>query len=185
MSLEDFEFAEVKEGHRYELSRGVLVGSHVPDPVHGAQIEAIHIRIGAYYLNLPDRISFMAAGSDCKLLVWDTESERHPGLAIYKTPKPRGRNPWRTWTPEIVIEVVSLSSKVRDYVEKREDYWHLGVKEYWIVDAERREMLVLRRQRGKWAERIVQENECYSTRLLPGFGLELAPVFAAADAAQG
>src|SRR5438094_8801150 len=61
-------------------------------------------------------------------------------------------------------------------------YWHLGVKEYWIVDHERRAMLVLRRGRKKWSEQIVKEDETYTTKLLPGFALDLAAVFARSEA---
>jgi len=70
-------------------------------------------------------------------------------------------------------------------VEKRRDYSHLDLKEYSTADANRRQTSVLRRHRRKWAEKTVKESETYSTRLLPGFVLELAPIFAAADAAQG
>src|SRR5205823_9504071 len=185
MSLDDFEFAEVKEGYHYELSRGVIVVSDVPDLVHFAQYGALRDQLARFKLDHPNRIYNFGGGAECKLLMPDTESERHPDLVIYRTPPPRADNPWRVWIPDIVIEIVSLSSEVRDYVEKREDYWHLGVKEYWIVDANRREMWVLRRQRRKWAEKRVKETETYSTRLLPCFVLELAPIFAAADAALG
>jgi hypothetical protein len=47
----------------------------------------------------------------------------------------RNRTLWRSWTPDLVIEVVSESSRDRDYTEKRDEYWSLGVMEYWIVDA--------------------------------------------------
>ena len=34
---------------------------------------------------------------------------------------------------------------MRDYVEKREEYLALGVKEYWIVDAGKQQIVILRR----------------------------------------
>src|SRR5437588_1918932 len=119
MSLDDFEFVEVKEGYRFELSRGVIVVSDIPDPVHFVQYDVIRDQVVSYKLDHPDRIRNVGGGSECKLLMPETESERHPDLAIYKTPVPRVENPWRIWIPEIVIEIVSLSSEVRDYVEKR------------------------------------------------------------------
>ena len=70
---------------------------------------------------------------------------------------------------EIVIEVVSPSSVHRDYDEKPDEYLQFGILEYWIVDAEKQQVLILRRSRGKWAERIVRPGELYQTRLLPGF----------------
>jgi hypothetical protein len=47
----------------------------------------------------------------------------------------------------------------------------------------RQEPLVLRRSRGLWVGRVVRPGEVYRTRLLPGFELDCATVFAAANAA--
>src|SRR6202035_267470 len=130
-------------------------------------------QIIAYQFANPGMIALIAGGMDCKLLVGDLESERHPDLAVYKTMPPRGENLWSRWLPELVIEVVSLSSQQRDYVEKREEYLALGIKEYWIIDADRQEMLALRRVRGKWKGTVVTRGEKYETPLLPGFSLDL------------
>ncbi len=77
--------------------------------------------------------------------------------------------------------MVSPSSRHRDYVEKREEYLAFGVHEYWIFDADKQEMLVLRRSRGRWAERVVRPPDVYRTRLLPGFEFACGPVFEAAE----
>src|SRR5438309_1997652 len=84
MSLADFEFAEVKEGYRYELERGVLIVSDVPNPPHLAQIDVIRDQLTSYKVAHRGRIHRLAGGSDCKLLVEGQESERHPDLAVYK-----------------------------------------------------------------------------------------------------
>jgi len=103
-------------------------------------------------------------------------------VAIYLTAPPE-EDLWSTWVPEIVIEVVSLGSELRDYVEKREEYLVFGVREYWIVDAEKQEVLVLRRSGGRWKPRTVKATDVYRTPLLPGFELVVAAVIQAADAA--
>ena len=36
--------------------------------------------------------------------------------------------------PDWVIEIVSLSSRMRDYLQKANLYMNNGVREYWIVD---------------------------------------------------
>jgi Uma2 family endonuclease len=55
------------------------------------------------------------------------------------------------------------------------------VPEYWVVDADRQEVLVLRRSRGRWVERVVRPPEVYRNRLLPGFELACGLVFQAAQ----
>jgi Uma2 family endonuclease len=185
MSLEDFDHAEVEEGHLYELGRGVIVVSDVPDVRHLAQVDTIRQQLYAYRAIHPDVIHRLAAGSECKLLVRPLESERHPDLAMYKTPPPPDPDYWATWVPELVVEVVSPGSGERDYGEKREEYLLFGVREYWVVDAGREEILVLRRAKGRWTERVVRPPRMLRTRLLPGFELDVAGVFAAARAAGG
>ncbi|MGE3808888.1 MAG: Uma2 family endonuclease [Gemmataceae bacterium] len=94
----------------------------------------------------------------------------------HRCPRPRrcGPNGCLNWS----------GSEERDYVLKREEYLDFGVREYWIVDADRREVLVLRRRGQQWTERVVAEKERYTTKSLPGFKLDVAAIFRAADRAS-
>src|SRR5207302_2663252 len=108
----------------------------------------------------PGRITRIGHGSDCKILVAGLESERHPDLAVYKTAPPReDATVWRAWIPEVIIEIVSRDSGTRDYDEKREEYLRIGVRDYWIIDADRREVLALYRHGGRWRETVVGPGE--------------------------
>jgi Uma2 family endonuclease len=178
MRLKDFEHAQVQEGYVYELGRGLIVVSDVPKPHHLIQIDSILQQLTMYQVANPASIFCIAGGSDCKILASEFESERHPDLAIYQTPPPEEDDPWSYWIPEIVIEVVSLSSKVRDYKEKPEEYLAFGVREYWIFDASKTEMRVLRRSGGRWNQRIIRPPTIYRTGLLPGLEFDCKQVFA-------
>lgn len=180
MSLAEFEHAEAQEGRLYELGRGVIIVSDVPGPRHLMQLNAIRRQLHAYDLEHPGRIHTIASGSDCKILLADLESERHPDVALYKNPPPEGDDFWASWIPEIVLEVISPGSEQRDYVEKREEYLRFGVREYWIVDAQREEVLILRRSGGRWVERILRPPDAYRTRLLADFEFRCDLVFEAA-----
>lgn len=180
MTLEEFESAERQEGHLYELGRGVVQVTDVPGIPHLNQMQEIQRQIYRYNLSNPGVIYAVATGSDCKILLDDLESERHPDLSIYKSPPPDAENVWNEWIPEIVIEVVSPSSVHRDYNEKRDEYLQFGIREYWIFDADRQQMLVLRRSRGKWAERVLRPGETYETPLLPGMKFDCGAVLKAA-----
>ena len=65
----------------------------------------------------------------------------------------------------------------RDYTEKRDEYGTLGVKEYWIVDAKLKQVLVLRRGRSRWTETTLAPADACETKLLPGFKLPCQAVF--------
>jgi hypothetical protein len=182
MSLKRFEFAEVQDGHIYELARGIVIVSDVPAFSHMRQVSTIRRRLMRYQDNHPDRIYEILGTMECKLLVWDFESERHPDLAIYCAPPPikRRRELWRRWLPEVALEVVSPRSVDRDYMEKREEYWTLGIKEYWIVDAGCERILVLRRGRNQWIQKELKRGDTLETKLLPGFKLACDEIFDAA-----
>jgi Uma2 family endonuclease len=173
MSLKRFEFMKVEDGFVAELARGYLVGAEVANSPHGLRIGLIRDYLGHYKIEHPGVIHATMGSQECKLLIPEWESERHPDLSIYLT-RPDGpldRYLWRTWIPELVIEVVSESSRDRDYTQKREEYWTLGVKEYWIVDAELQRILVLRHGRSQWTEKTLGPDDSCETKLLPGFKL--------------
>ena len=181
MSLDEFDRAEGREGYRYELSRGIITVSDIPDLDHQAQVANTYEQFVLYSAAHRGMVYRVVEGSSGKILLADLQSERHPDLLLYKSrPLDRG-NVWATWVPDLVIEVVSPSSRQRDYEQKPQEYLDFGVSEYWIIDYEKREMLVLRRSAGRWVRRVVKEHEAYEPKLLPGLRFELGPVFAAAD----
>ena len=182
MTLEQFDRAQGVAGSLYELSGGVVTVIEVPNRRHLVQMNAVKRQIHAYDGTCPGQIDSIATGSECKIRLAESKSERHPDLAIYKTPMPSGDDPWSRWVPEIVVEVVSAGSKRRDYVEKREEYLEFGVQEYWILDFEKRRMLVLRRAGDEWKELVVRPPELYETGLLPNLHFDCQAVFGAAAA---
>lgn len=180
MSLDEFDLAEAQEGHLYELNKGVIEVSNVPVPNHGRMVGEIRTQFVLYEVAHPGVIDYMSGGSDAKLLIGESQSERHPDWLVYLTPAPlEGNAAWSVWIPEIVIEVVSESSAKRDYEDKPAEYFEFGVKEYWIVDPLKNIMTVLTRWRGmQWQTKVVKASQKYSTVLLPGFSPNLKAVFA-------
>lgn len=177
MSLADFEHAD-GDGRLYELSRGVVTFMDVPNRRHFRPLDNLREEVSAYRRAHPGRIHAILGGLDCKLVVPDLESERHPDLCLYLTPEPEIEDSsiWREWLPEIVVEIVSFGSEWRDHMEKRDEYLAIGVKEYWIIDVAKQEMHVLRRRGGRWTEKVLGPADVCTTRLLPGFELPCAAV---------
>jgi Uma2 family endonuclease len=182
MSLEEFGEAEGQDGRVYELSRGIVTKVEVPNKRHMLLVAAIRDQLQSYKGLNPGIIQVIAAGNECKLVISALGSERHPDLAVYLTPPPEVEDErfWVRWVPELVIEVVSPRSRTRDYDEKPEEYLRAGVKEYWIVDGERRELTVLRRSRRRWINTTVSPPVIHRTRLLPGLHFSIAAILDAA-----
>jgi len=55
---------------------------------------------------------------------------------------------WIEGAPELVVEIVSSVSKTKDFIVKRELYERSGVKEYWIIDPETKEVVLLENDNG-------------------------------------
>ncbi|HEY3787633.1 MAG TPA: hypothetical protein VGL71_02205, partial [Urbifossiella sp.] len=78
MSLKAFEFAEVEEGFVAELARGYLVVSEIANLPHGLQIAFIRDHLGFYRLQNSGVIHATLNAMECKLLIPEWDSERHP-----------------------------------------------------------------------------------------------------------
>ena len=180
MSLDDFDRAEAREGHLYELSRGIITVSDVPGKKHFRQVHAIKQQLYTYAAARPEVVRMIGGGGECKMLVPPYESERHPDVAVYKTDPPDTQDIWSIWVPEVVVEVVSPGSEKRDYEEKPPEYLAFGVTEYWIVDAEKQQFTLMQRSGGRWLSRTLSAADTHNPRPLTGFDLQLAPIFAAA-----
>src|SRR4051794_21252029 len=103
MSLDEFDLAQAQPGYLYELGRGVVVVSDVPGPLHFALFTALRRQLAAYDLAHPGTIYGIGGGGECKILLPDFESERHPDISVYKTVPPASRKLWARWVPEVVV----------------------------------------------------------------------------------
>ena len=80
--------------------------------------------------------------------------------------------------PDLVIEILSPSTAQLDKKQKRRIYARAGVKELWVVDP-----LLLQIQRYDFARdtakpvQLLEEDETFSTPLLPGLTLAAAEIF--------
>jgi Uma2 family endonuclease len=82
--------------------------------------------------------------------------------------------------PDLVIEILSPSTRRTDEITKRKLYERFGVQEYWVVDPELDAIKVYRRTAERFekiAELSVEQREVLTTPLLPKWSIPLADVF--------
>lgn len=80
--------------------------------------------------------------------------------------------------PDLVVEVLSPSSDVRDRKVKRDLYARHGVPEHWIVDPDARTVEALVLRDGAYALlAIFEAGDVVDTETLPGLKLPVARVF--------
>ena len=178
MEADEFDRAEFVEGSRYELIRGVLVVSPIPLEAERDPNEEL-----GYWLRL-----YKEANPEGRILdktlsehtVITGENRRRVDRILWTG---LGRLPTREDVACILAEFVSEGKRSwqRDYVEKRDEYLALGVKEYWIFDRFKRTLTVYSKQGKRSKSRVATETDVYTTPLLPGFQLPLAKLLALAD----
>ena len=180
MTPEEFDAIEdYDDCYTYELVHGVLVVNPIPLAGEVGPNEFLGARLLAYQeyhaqgkwldATLPERYVRVSNGRRiADRVIW-------AGL---------GRMPIeREDPPTIAVEFVSQAKRdrVRDFEEKLAEYPLAEVKEYWIIDRFQRQMYAYRFHGRKRLPFITSETGTYSTPLLPGFELALAPILRCAD----
>jgi Uma2 family endonuclease len=80
--------------------------------------------------------------------------------------------------PDLAVEILSPSTARRDRGVKVDAYRENGVREYWLVDPATRTVAVIDLEgRGPRSGTVVERGTVPSL-VLPGLGLEVAPLFA-------
>jgi Uma2 family endonuclease len=92
--------------------------------------------------------------------------------------------------PDLVIEILSPSTAAHDEKVKLQLYLEAGVREYWIVDPERKLVRVHTLHDGLYTVTVYGEDDEAPVLVLPGCVIKLKDVFAeenppAGDAAEG
>lgn len=180
MASEEFDaIEEWDEHHNYELIHGVLVVAPI----------ALEAEVGPNEMLGHWRLSHEEHHPEGKTLngklperhVRTADSRRRADRLIW-TGLDRPLRP-REDVPTIVVESVSAGKRDRhqDYVQKRQEYLALGIKEHWIIDRFQRTLTVWRTAPSGAEEQVVSEGEIYMTGLLPGFELPLAQLLGVAD----
>lgn len=138
------EFIELEEDDLRELIDGQLVEIEVPTKTHERIVAAL-IGLLVHWSWLTDAGQVLASGYRLKI---DESRGVMPDIQFYRRDNlPEGQEKGlEEGRPDLVIEVVSPSSRSKDNVRKLHDYAAIGVPEYWLIDPEARtlERLVLR-----------------------------------------
>lgn len=177
MSIDEYLAADLPEGHRYELVKGVVEMSPIPDIPHDRVVNRLNRLLVLYTEQRPDVVGYLS--QRFAVAISTRETAREPDFGVYQlaeSPLQPGRR-WCDVVPMLVIEVVSQGQEPRDYVDKRRDYWDAGVGEYWIADPQRKTLTVLTRHRVDWTEQVFAVGESYSPAILPGLEISVDELF--------
>jgi len=82
--------------------------------------------------------------------------------------------------PDLVVEIISETTRKKDEVTKRKLYERYGVQEYWVVDPELETVKIFRRAQQGYSRAVElskEANDILTTELLAGLNLALTEIF--------
>ena len=133
-TLEDY--YALPEERRVELIDGVIYDMAAPMVVHQMIAGQVYVKICEYIeKNKGECVSFMSPVDvqlDC-----DQKTMVQPDVLIICDPE-KIRRFGVFGAPDFVLEVLSLSTRKKDLTIKLSKYIEAGVREYWIIDPEKK-----------------------------------------------
>ncbi|HEY7029969.1 MAG TPA: Uma2 family endonuclease [Thermomicrobiales bacterium] len=173
LTWEDLE-ATPESGHRYEIMQGELVVAASPGGPHQlaatwlAVIVAPHVyerKLGVFY-GSPVDVRFDLHNVVAPDLTFVSEARRHIITPHYID-----------GVPDLVMEILSKSTRRYDLVQKAALYETAGVREYWQIDTDARTIVILSLQDGRHVPLPVRDGRVRSD-VLDGLEIDLAEFFA-------
>jgi|SRR5579884_832575 len=160
--------------NRYEIVNGSLVASPAPPPVH-ALISIALVRLLGGWVWPRNLGTMLTAPVDVRLAPHqifepDLLFIRRERLGIIGEALIEG-------APDLVVEILSPSSRGRDLGEKAEIYAEGGVPEYWIVDPDARGITLFALRAGRY-EPLPEVDGAIASAVLPGLVVVPAAIFA-------
>ncbi|MGH2533321.1 MAG: Uma2 family endonuclease [Thermomicrobiales bacterium] len=166
--------ATPEDGKRYEIVGGELYVAASPDLKHQDASGELYERFRAFVR--PRRLGrVFHAPTDVKLTEYDTVV---PDVIFVSRERAHIMRPGMIeGAPDLLVEVISPSTRRRDRVHKAALYASAGVREYWIVDPTVETILIQRLQGGRYVPIETIGGILHST-VLVGFELDVARFFA-------
>ena len=168
------EYYKLEDDQRYEIINGKLIMVPAPGTWHQDWLGDLYSLVRSFVnTNRLGRLFFAPVD-----VVLDHENTVQPDL-VFVAAKNLGIIQPRAifGTPDLLVEVVSPSSRRRDRHEKMKLYARFGVKEYWIGDADDRSLEILTLERGRYKLRCsAEEKGKLSSLVVTGLKFDLAEI---------
>jgi Uma2 family endonuclease len=175
ISADEFASAEYREPWEYERVGGRLVVMSPGGQQHNDGTRPWRRLLGQYWNTHLDLVEDVLPGAWVRV---GGGNDRIGDIGVYLVA--RGEvPPVPDRVPELMFEIVSpdRKSRQRDFVEEREEYYRLGIREYVVIDRYTRRVTVFTHAAAGYEERVLTEADTYTSPLLPGLAILLAEVF--------
>jgi len=174
----DYKNWDLKPGERYELIHGEAYAMAAPNSPHQEILIELSTQFHTYLRKKPCKA--YPAPYDVRLYYEEDESDDtvvQPDLVVICDEKKRGYEGCRG-APDLVVEILSPSNTLKEMKRKFKLYQEAGVREYWVVDPEGKDITVHLFNEGAVISRIFGSTGTAPVSILPGFEISLDEVFA-------
>lgn len=160
------------DGFKYDMIDGVLHMAPSPFSPHAFTQTSLITAIGAYLVN---KLDFAFCLSELDVFLPDGGDVLRPDIIVILEENSRIIQNHIHGTPDIVIEILSNSTRDRDLGVKAARYLSCGVKEYWIADPDTKELqLWLNKGNVGWEKLTGKE---LKSEVLPDFIIKTTNIF--------
>jgi Uma2 family endonuclease len=169
---------ELAPGERFEIIDGIAYAMSAPTAYHQSILLALAAGFYNFLQNKPCKA--YPAPYDVRLFYAEDESDEtvvQPDITVICDEKKRGEEGCRG-APDLVVEILSPSNTAIEMARKFELYRQAGVKEYWVVTPEDKNIQTYRFCGDHIKPGIYKEKDAARTDLFPGLEIPLEPVFA-------
>lgn len=164
---------ESERGERYELIEGVLFVTPAPTWGHQTVSGNLHFHLAVYIRSR--RLGWIVGTTGVHV---DDRTYVIPDLVFISRERQAiiGEANIEA-APDLVVEILSPSTRRNDLLTKRSLYARIGVREYWIIEPGTQTVTVLRLESGNYSEVPLTETGAVRSRVLPELRLTLDDVF--------
>lgn len=168
------DYLNLPEYPRYELIEGELLLTPSPIFRHQWIVQRINVALWAWVVD-GNRGLVVAAPMD---VILSDETVVQPDVIVILNENRHIIRERIEGPPDLVVEVLSPTTKDRDLVSKRDLYAKHGIREYWIVDPDRRSIEVNEWTAGGYRSAgVFSDQDTLRSPVLPGFELAVERVF--------
>ena len=172
----DYKDWELTEGERYELIYGEAFAMPAPNERHQLMLMELAVQFHVYLRGKPCKV--FPAPYDVRLYYSEDDSDGtvvQPDITVVCDEKKRGSEGCRG-APDLVVEILSSSNSAVEMQRKLSLYQRAGVREYWIVDGENKELMVYHFG-DSLGFNVYKSDETVPVAVLPGLNVLLKQVF--------
>lgn len=167
-----------EDGKRHEI----IDGDHYVTPAPNVKHQRVSFNLSKLFAVYLDKTRVgLALSAPCDVVLSDRDVVQPDLLFVSKARAAIVTEKNIQGPPDLVVEIVSETTRKTDEVLKRHLYERHGVQEYWIVDPEIEAVKVYRTTENGYvraADLTREAGESIASPLLPGLDVPLAELFA-------